>query len=297
MKKKYGSHSIDISNEEKLLFPNDNITKGALIKYYEKISQTILLHLKDRPITMHRFPNGINKKGFIQQNVSDYFPKWIPTIRVKKKKGTISHVMCQNKATLVYLANQACITTHVWLSKKNSLNRPDKLIFDLDPPNDDFEIVKFAAKKTKELLDELKLDSFVMTTGSSGLHVVVPIKDVTFDESRTFARNVAKVLEKKHKEKFTTKHRKEKRRNRLFIDYLRNSYGQTSVAPYSLRPIDGAPVATPLDWKELDKKQMNSKYYNINNIFKRLKNKSDPWIKLYRHSKSLREARKILQKK
>jgi bifunctional non-homologous end joining protein LigD len=296
MRKKYGPHTVEISNPDKLIFPKDKITKLDLIKYYEKISKTILPHIKGRPITMHRFPDGIRKDGFYQKNVLDYFPKWLSTVRVDTENGKTEHVLCEDKATLAYLANQACITPHVWLSKTRSLYKPDKLVFDLDPPNDDFDLVIFAAKKTKQLLDELNLISFVMTTGSSGLHVVVPLdRTFDFDQSRSFAEKVAKTLEKQFNDKLTTEIRKSKRRNRLFIDYLRNSYGQTSVAPYAVRAFDGAPVATPLDWHELNKKDLNSRFYNINNIFNRLRQKPDPWEKIFDFSKSLKKAKKKLE--
>ncbi len=294
MKKKVDSHLIEISNKDKILFPKSKIKKLDLINYYEKISKTMIPHIKDRPIVMHRFPDGIKDSGFYQKNVSDYFPKWISTIRLKKEDGTVEHVLCQNKSTLVYLANQACITPHIWLSKKGTIRKPDKLIFDLDPPDNDFGMVVHGAKSLKNLLEKIGLIPFVMTTGSRGLHVVVPLMPKTnYDKVRNFAKDVGKFLEKTDDE-LTIQTRKNKRKGRLFIDYLRNSYAQSSVAPYSIRPIENAPVATPIDWNELQRKKMNSQYYNIKNIFKRLKRKPDPWKNIYSKSKSLSKARKKL---
>lgn len=294
MRKKIGSHLIEISNKDKVLFPKLKIKKLDLVNYYEKISPVMIPHLRDRPIVMHRFPDGIKLSGFYQKNVSDYFPKWIKTLQLKKKGGQIEHVLCQNKATLVYLANQACITPHIWLSKKDKINNPDKLIFDLDPPDDDFDLVCHGAKTVKKLLEKLGLASFVMTTGSRGLHVVVPlIPNSSFDPVRDFARDIGKILQKQDK-KLTIQPRKDKRKGRLFVDYLRNSYAQSSVAPYAVRPKIGAPVAAPLEWHELGKKGMNSQYYNINNIFKRLAKKPDPWSNICSKSKSITKPKKML---
>ncbi len=294
MNKKINSHLIEISNENKILFPKSKIKKSDLINYYEKISKTISPHIKDRPIVMHRFPDGIQDPGFYQKNVSDYFPKWISTIKLKKEDGTVEHVLCQNKATLVYLANQACITPHIWLSKKGAIRNPDKLIFDLDPPNTDFDLVIHGAKSLKKLLEKIGLVPFVMTTGSRGLHVVVPLlPKSSYDVVRDFAKDIGKFLENTD-DNLTIQTRKNKRKGRLFIDYLRNSYAQSSVAPYSIRPIENAPVATPIDWDELQRKKMNSQYYNIKNIFKRLKRKSDPWKNIYSKSKSISKARNNL---
>ncbi|MDX1596039.1 MAG: non-homologous end-joining DNA ligase [Nitrosopumilaceae archaeon] len=296
MKKKTDSHTIEISNKDKILFPKSKITKLDLVDYYEKISPLLLPHLRNRPIVMQRFPDGIHSSGFYQKNVSDYFPKWISTIKLRKKDGSVRHVLCQDKSTLLYIVNQACITPHIWLSKKGNIRKPDKLLFDLDPPSNDFGLVSYGAKKINTLLDELELNSFVMTTGSRGLHVVVPIiPKHDFDTVRTFAKNIGDYLEKTNK-KLTTQTRKNKRKGRLFIDYLRNSYGQNSVAPYSIRAIEGAPVATPLEWDELNRKKINSQYYTIKNIFKRLKQKPDPWKDIGKKSKSIILARKKLDK-
>jgi len=290
------SRKIKISNPSKTIFPNTGYSKLDVIKYYEKIAEIILPHMKNRPVVMQRFPDGIEQKGFFQKNISKYFPKWIRTVIVDKENGSVKHVICNDKATLIYLANQACITPHVWLSKKRTLQKPDRLIFDLDPPNNNFKLALFAAKKLHSLLEKLNLESYVMTTGSSGLHVWVPL-DSSFDfqTSRAFAKKIAEFLVKNNREKLTVEHRKERRNNRLFIDYLRNSYGQTSVVPYSIRAIEGAPVATPLEWSELNKPRLNSRFYTIKNIFKRLKHKKDPWKNMKYNSTKLENAEKILQ--
>jgi len=200
-------------------------------------------------------------------------------------------VLCNREETLLYLAGQAVITLHTWLSRTDSIEKPDKLLFDLDPPpGSGFQAVKSGALKLKEHFDSLSVKSFVMTTGSKGLHVVVSlIPEYGFEKVRESAKKIAKCLADSFPERFTTEQLKAKREDRLFLDYLRNSYGQTSVCPYSLRILPQAPVATPLDWEELKKPSLNARAYHLSNIFKRLGNQKDPWQNLYRQRVSLKK--------
>lgn len=184
---------IEITNPEKVLFPKSQITKKDLIEYYLNIADRMLPLIKDRPITMFRYPNGIAEEHFVQKNASDYFPKWIKTKSIQKEdKSHISMVICNDKKTLVYLANQACITPHIWLSRKDSLDKPDRLIFDLDPPGKNFDHVVQGAFDLKELLEnEFKITPFLMTTGSKGVHVVIPIKrELVYEKVRQFAKKI-----------------------------------------------------------------------------------------------------------
>ena len=298
-KMKFGKYSFEISNRDKVFFPNSKYTKGDLIDYYEKISDIMIPHMKDRPISMLRFPNGINDKQFYQKDTPDYFPDWIEVKQVKKqKRGTTNYVICNNTATLVYLANQACITPHIWLSKKDKLDYPDRMIFDLDPYDNDFSKVKSVAEKLKKFLEkDLDLPIYLMTTGSRGLHVVVPLeRSSNFDEVRDFAQTAAKHLEAENPKEITTATQINKRGNKLYMDTARNGFAQTSVAPYAIRPIEGAPVATPIDWEELENTALTSQSYNIKNIFLRLEKKHDPWREINKHSVSIISARKKLDK-
>lgn len=275
-----GSHEIEIKNEDKVFFPDDGITKGDLISYYERISDYILPYLENRPLSLNRYPDGIKGEGFYQKEKPDYFPDWISVTEVKKKEGgSNTQVVCNKKATLVYLINQGTVSVHPWLSKTSDLYKPDKIVFDLDPPEGNFEIVIKAAKELHSFLEEeLGMNPFVMTTGSKGLHVTCPIKPLEgFNEVRKFARDVANFLADKNPDSYTVKTRKDQRKERLFIDYLRNAYAQTAIPPYSVRAREGAPVATPLDWDELSKGGLDSKTYHIKNIFQRLSQKDDPW--------------------
>jgi len=244
---------------------------------------------------MKRYPDGIKGESFFQKEIGDYFPDWIERVKVKKKGGTVTHVQCDNAATLVYLANQACIELHPWLSRSDKLHYPDQLIIDLDPSGDDFSQAVFGARVLKELFDELDLKAFLKTTGSRGLHVLVPLdRRANFDKVREFAQDTAKLLAQRHSDKLTIEARKAKRRGRLLIDTARNAYAQTAVAPYAVRAKPGAPVATPLDWDELGNKKLNSQSYNVRNIFRRLGRKTDPWKDLPRLGRSLKEARRRL---
>jgi bifunctional non-homologous end joining protein LigD len=283
---------IELTHQNKILFPKSKITKGDLISYYTWISKWMLPLIKDRPISMHRFPNGISQEGFFQKNASDYFPKWVCQKSIQSKgKGKMTMVIGGDKPTLVYLANQACITPHIWLSRTDKPDYPDRMIFDLDPPGKDFAPVKKGAQVIKELLDALKLKSFLMTTGSKGLHVVIPIKrEFNFTEVRKIAKKIAEACVEKEPKLFTVQHRKAKRGKLIFIDYLRNGFGQTAVAPFAVRAYEKAPIALPIDWKELLRLQ-SSDAYHLGNI--KDKNLS-AWKGFNRSSSSLKKlAQKI----
>ena len=184
-----GRHEVKITHPEKILFPEDDLTKQDLIDYYQRIAPWILPHLRDRPLAMERYPDGIEEPGFFQKAASFYYPAWIKTVTVKKMGGTVRHVVCDDTATLVYLANQACVTPHIWLSQADKLDDPDQMMFDLDPSGDSLEPVKAAVQSLKELLDQPGLPAYVKTTGSPGLHVAVPLKrSEGFDSVRTFVR-------------------------------------------------------------------------------------------------------------
>ena len=292
-----GSRTLEISKPEKVMFPEINFTKGDLIDYYRDIAQVMLAHMRDRPLSMERYPDGIEAEGFYAKEVPDYFPDWIDraSVEVLESGETQLQVVCNQAATLAYLANQACITPHLWLSRRDRLHYPDKLIFDLDPPGDDFEPVRQAAQLLRRALGEIQLPCFVMTTGSKGLHVAVPLdRSAEFDAVRAFAKDLAGAIAGQHPNLFTTETRKDQRKGRLFLDYLRNSYAQTSVAPYAVRAKPGAPVATPLAWDELENPDLHAQSYTVKNIFRRLGQKEDPWRDMWRHARKSEDLRQKL---
>lgn len=288
-----GPHEIVLTSTDRIYFPESGITKGALLDYYRRIADTMLLYVHDRPLTLHRFPEGIGEDGFFQQNASDYFPDWIARVKVDKEGGHVEHVMVNNAASLVYLANQGVITFHAWLSRADRLHTPDRLIFDLDPSGADLADVRRAVRSVGDLMRELGLVPFVMTTGSSGFHVTAPLKrEQPFEAVRDFAHDMADLLARHDPDHLTTEQRKAKRQGRVFLDTLRNSYAHTAVAPYSVRAKEGAPIAAPLDWDELSGAQPQQ--VTIANVFRRLAQKTDPWRDMPDHAVSLEGPRRAL---
>jgi bifunctional non-homologous end joining protein LigD len=288
-------HRIPLSNTDKILFPAAKVSKGDLIDYYRNIAPTMLPHIAGRPLSLQRYPDGIDSGGFMQKNASDYFPDWIRRARLAKEDGDVDYVVAEDAATLVYLANQACITLHIGLARVDRIDHPDAMVLDLDPSDDDFAKVKRAAKDARRLLEDIGLASFVQTTGSRGLHVWVPLdRAAAFDEVRDVASTLAEALAARRPDERTTAQRKMKRGDRVFIDIARNAYGQTVVAPYSVRARSRASVAAPLRWEELDSSDLKPDRYTVRNLFRRLGQKRDPWADMRKSPQSLAAARQKL---
>lgn len=285
--RRFGRYLVELSSDDKPFFPDDHLTKGDLIDYYDRIAETMLPHLRDRPLTLHRFPDGIAGEGFFQQARGDYFPDWLEGLDVDHggDTGRVTHILCDHRAALVYLANQGTITLHAWLSRRDQLRCPDQIIFDLDPPGDDFEPVRRGARLVKAGMEAAGLVPFLKTTGSRGLHVVAPIRpEAEFGQVRELAKKLAARLADAHPDELTTEQRKNKRRGRLYLDIMRNVFGQTAVAPWSVRAKPGAPVATPLAWRELDDPELGPRSFTVTNVFRRLGQRRDPWAGMTRHA-------------
>ena len=292
-----GGQEVSITNPEKVLFPADRITKGDLIRYYQRISPWMLPHLEGRPLSLQRFPDGIDSPGFFQKAAPAYYPPWIKKVTVQKAGGTVNHVVCDDAATLVYLANQACITPHIWLSRVGRQKFPDQMIFDFDPSTNDFAAVVEAALSLKTVLDDLQLPAFIKATGSRGLHVAVPLnREQDFGGVRAFAKSVAEVLVGQNPSRFTMEQYKRKRGGRVLIDINRNAYAQTAVAVYALRARNRAPIAVPLAWSELLNKGLRPDGITIRTVFERLDKGDDPWKDFWRHAASLDKASRKLEK-
>jgi bifunctional non-homologous end joining protein LigD len=291
-------HRVEITRPTKVLFPGDGITKGDLTDYYRRIAPWILPHMRGRPLAMERYPDGIDKPSFFHKAVPSYYPDWIKTVTVKKAAGTVTHVVCDDKATLVFLANQACITPHIWLSRIDKLHHPDQMVFDLDPSGDDFGFVKSTAQDLSALLDELGLPAYVKTTGSKGLHVVVPLKrEEDFDSVRAFAKRLAAIVVDDDPKHRTLEQRTNKRRGRVFLDTNRNAYAQTIAPAYAVRARPHAPVSAPLAWNELNNKDLRPDGVTIRTVFERLEKFRDPWHEYRRAAASLRAACRRLEKR
>ncbi|KNB54023.1 non-homologous end-joining DNA ligase [Streptomyces caatingaensis] len=293
-----GGRGVPLTNPDKLLFPEDGISKAELVGYYRAVARVLLPHLRDRPLIMERHPDGYGGKSFVHKDVPDYFPGWIHRRVVPKEGGTVTMAVCDDTATLAYLANQACITPHPWLSRVDHLDCPDRLVFDLDPPDEDgdgFGTVRWAARRLGDLLTEVGLRPAVMTTGSRGLHLLVLLDRRTdFGTARAFARDAAELLAGRHPDRLTTAARKDRRRGRLYLDVQRNAYAQSSVAPYAVRARPHAPVATPVDWDELDDPALGPRSWTLRTLPDRLARRGDPWKGLGRCRRSLAGARRRL---
>jgi bifunctional non-homologous end joining protein LigD len=290
-----GDHAVKLSNPQKVLFPSAGLTKADLVGYYARVAPVLLPHLAGRPLSFERYPDGVGAEGFMQKNASDHFPAWLRRVRLAKQNGVVDHVVAEDRDTLVYLANQACITFHVWLSRVDQVNYPDRMVFDLDPSDDDFAKLRWAAREARALLEELGLVPFLQITGSRGLHLWVPLdRSADFDQVRQFASEVAERLVARRPREMTTAQRKAKRGDRVFVDVARNAYAQTAVAPYSVRARPQASIATPIEWAELEDPKLGPQRYTVRNIFRRLARKRDPWAEIERHARSLHAAQERL---
>ena len=287
-----GQITVELSHPEKVLFPADGVTKGDLVEYYLAAAGRMLPLIADRPVTMIRYPDGISRHPILQKNAPDYFPDWITRAEVAKQGGSVHHVICDRPATLAYLANQACVEVHVFLSRVGSLDHPDQLIFDLDPPDDDqFAGIRRAALLLRELLEsDLGLTAYVKTTGGKGLHVHVPLDGAQdFEAVRQLARQAGGALAARAPDLVSTEQRKDKRGGLIYLDAMRNAYGQHAAAPYSVRGRPGAPVATPLDWSELDDDGLSPHQFTVATVPGRLAG-DDPWAGMPRRRYSARKA-------
>jgi bifunctional non-homologous end joining protein LigD len=294
-----GRRTIQVSNPDKVLFPQDRITKADLVDYYKTVASAMTAETRDRLLTMERFPDGISGERFFQKSSGRYFPEWIRTATVSKERGRgrITHVLANEPATLVYLANQAAITMHVTLSRIARIHFPDQMILDFDPSTKGFARVRRGALRARELLDELALPSFVKTTGSRGLHVIVPLDGKSdFDEVRAFDRAVADHLARDDPRNMTVETSKAKRGDRVFVDWLRNGYAQTAVAPYSVRARRGAPVAMPVAWEEIEAGRVRPDGFRIADAGRALSEGSNPWRGWRRRARSLREPMRRLKR-
>jgi bifunctional non-homologous end joining protein LigD len=291
-----GGRTVQVSSVAKPFFPDAGLVKGDLVAYYRDVAEVMLPYLRGRPLNLQRFPNGVNGKGFWQQGASEHFPDWIRTVTVERRGrgGTVDHVVCDDAATIVYLANLSTVTFHAWTSTVEHLARPDLVIIDLDPdPDQGLEVVRAAARSVKAACEEVGLASFIQTSGSRGYHVVMPLQpgpDV--EVVRDFAAELALLVAARDPDRLSVEWRKAKRDGRLLLDTARMGYAQTLVAPYSVRPKPEAPVATPIEWSELGR--VEPRTYTVANLRRRLARKPDPWAGMADHAASFDPVRSRL---
>src|SRR3954462_2810221 len=248
--------TVKLSSPDRVLYPEDGVTKGDLFDYYEKVGSTVVRHLENRPLTMTRYPHGIYGEAFFPQQAPKPLPSWIPTrqFRTWPREGEsrlVVFALVNSPEAVLFMVQHNCIDMNAWSSRIDKPDRPDFVLFDLDPPDDGFELAIEVAHLIRELLDEVGLPGYVKTSGADGIHVVAPIvRRASFEQTYNFAEQASRLLEQRHPGKVTTEWLKKKRQGGL-VAHRQNGHGKTIASVYSVRPKPGAPVSTPLRWDEL----------------------------------------------
>lgn len=277
-----------ITHPDKLLFPDDGITKGELAAYYEAVAPFMLPHLNGRPVTMERFPSGIGGKGFMQKDVVKGFPEWLERVEVPKHGGTTHYAVVRDLRALLWLANQNCVTPHVWTSRVPDLTQPDLCVFDLDPSRPEPAVLRAATLLVRDVLAELGLPSWLKTSGSKGFHIAVPVDgSATYEQVARFARGVAALLVQRDPQNLTLELIKADRGDRILIDTGRNVPGATFAAAYAVRARAGAPVSAPCAWSELEGGDVGPQTFHLRTMAERLARVGDVWGELHGHAQSL----------
>jgi bifunctional non-homologous end joining protein LigD len=292
MELRAGRRRVRISNPDKLLFPGDGITKADLASYYAAVAPAMVPHVRDRPLNLWRWNSGIDGELVVQQAIPKGAPEWVRRVTVARRRGgEVSHAVGGEAATLVWLANQNCITPHAWTARADRPDHPDRIVFDFDPPDDrdsHFDAIRAGALAMGDLLRERGLSPFAMTSGSRGLHVVAPLRrGPDSDRVRAVAGELADEVADRLPDELTTSWRKAGRGGRVLVDAARNTYAQTAVAPYAVRAKPGAPVATPLAWEELDDPELTPRRWTLATVPQRLQERGDPWEAIARAAASL----------
>jgi bifunctional non-homologous end joining protein LigD len=284
-----------ITHPEKVLFPDDGITKGALAAYYEAIAPIMLPYLRGRPITLERYPSGIDAKGFFQKNVAKGFPDWLERVEVPKKGGTVHHPLISDVRSLLWAANQNSITPHAWPSRIPDLRHPDLCVFDLDPATEDSEALRTAALAVRDLLQELDLRSWVKTSGSKGFHIFIPLEaGISFRDVVRFANRVGALLVKRHPDRLTQEFSKADRQGRILVDTGRNGYSATFAAAYAVRPRQGAPVSAPVRWEEVESGAAGPVTFTLRMMERRVAEVGDLWSSLFDQPQALQRPMELL---
>jgi bifunctional non-homologous end joining protein LigD len=286
-----------ITHPEKVLFPEDGITKGELAAYYEAMAPVMLPHILRRPITMERFPAGIGKKGFLQKDVSKGFPPWLERIEVPKKDGVVHHPLVTDARSLLWLANQNSITPHVWTSRAPNVYSPDVLVFDLDPSVEDPEGLAAAAIGLRDLLEDIGLPSWIKTSGSKGFHIVVPLDGkAETGQAAAFAHGIGTLYVARNPTSLTQEFYKTDRGRRILVDTGRNGYSATHAAAYAVRAKPGAPVSAPCTWEEVERGTVGPRTFTLRNMAARIAKAGDLWADMRRRKRSLRAPVEKLKK-
>jgi bifunctional non-homologous end joining protein LigD len=284
--------STAITHPDKVLFPEDGITKGELAAYYDSIAPIMLPHIRARPVTMERYPSGIGNKGFWQKDVSKGFPQWLRRVEVPKKDGTVHHPLITDARSLLWVTNQNTITPHVWVSRAPRLSYPDVCVFDLDPSQEDEpDILRATALALRDLLGTLGLPSWVKTSGSKGFHILVSLDGTaSTGEVARFAHRVGAFLVERDADHLTSEFKKADRGGRILIDTGRNGYSATFAAAYAVRARRGAPVSAPCTWEEIERGDVGPQTFTLRTMRDRIEKAGDLWSAMRSHRKPLRRA-------
>ncbi|OIV41135.1 DNA ligase D [Flavobacterium johnsoniae] len=298
---KVGKTTLHLTNQNKIYFPKDGITKGDIIQYYNEAATLMLPYLKDRPESMNRFPNGIDSPSFYQKDIDvDKTPKWLKTKKIfsESNDADVNYLVCNDKETLLYMANLGCIEINPWNSTIKSISNPDWLVIDLDPAKeDDFKIVVETALVVKEVMDELETECLCKTSGATGLHIYIPLgAQYDYDSIKILAELIAKEVHTRLPKTTSIERSIKKRKNKLYIDFLQNRRGQTLAAPYSVRPKPGATVSTPLEWSEVNEK-LHPSQFTIKNVLQRFEKKGDLWKPVLSKGANIKKIIKKLEEK
>jgi bifunctional non-homologous end joining protein LigD len=283
------ARTVRLTHPERLLWPGDGISKGDLYEYFGAVADVMVPHVRERPVSLQRFRGSVEDGGFFQKEVPKGAPDWVATVEVPKHGGVVHHVLANDRETLQWLAQQGCVTPHVFTARADKLDRPDRLVIDLDPSLDDFAAVRRAARQCGEALRARGLEPFAMVTGSRGIHVVVPLKRTRDTEDvLAWVRAFAADLAQERADTLTTEFYKNKRDDRIYLDVARNGPAQTVVPPYAPRPRPGAPVATPLRWEELDDGALRPDGWTLQTVQARLDDLGgDPWKDITKSARAL----------
>lgn len=294
---KIGKDIVSISSRKKVYWPDEGFTKGDVIDYYDNIADYILPHLKGRPLSLKRNPNGIKDSGFYHKDAGENAPSFVDVFKVRSESNgkIIDYIVCNNKATLLYVANLGCIEINPWNSTEKKPGHPTWMVIDIDPSDKNtFTEVVDTALAVKMILDKAGVRSYCKTSGSSGLHVYTPLKNkYDYVTVKDFALIIASLVQEQLPETTTLERSLSKRGPKIYIDYLQNRTGQTVASVYSLRPVPGASVSTPLEWKEVNHK-LTPRQFTIQNILQRIKRKGDLFLPVLQESNSIEKALKAL---
>ncbi|HYX42361.1 MAG TPA: non-homologous end-joining DNA ligase, partial [Pyrinomonadaceae bacterium] len=294
---KVGGHVVALTNLDKLYWPDDGYTKGDLIRYYYEVAKYILPYLKDRPLIMKRYPNGIRGPFFHQHDVNEA-PVYVRTATLEVEEGhTVDYIIGDNLPTLLYMANLGAIERHPWHSRTRNLDHPDWFVFDLDPSAGvEFETICEVAVTTRDLLASVGLECYAKTSGSRGIHVYVPVKPVySYAQIAEFAEQVATLVARANSQVATVERAlKRRKRGQIYVDHMQNARGKSVVAPYSVRPRAGATVSAPLEWREVERKRITVQDFTIKNMLRRVGAKGDLFAAVLKNKQTLNKAQQAV---